>query len=270
MTETDEFSYMRNGKLLNPETIYSLRSLVARYPYYQTARLLLVKNLYNNKNADYEKELQDASLFASDRSVLFYMTEGGRYRLDVVSHPDAANRAGSTTTANRGGDRTSALIDEFLVAMPDDQPRRRLTLADAATDYAAYLAQQDDDYYGNAASKRGTNRSKAVGTETCTPQSHNVIAAKLEVENAATVMDAVPQGTSTIIVPENSNSAQENEGEENFFTETLAKIYIKQGKYRRAIEIMRRLEADYPKKSSYFADQIRFLEKMVINNKNKK
>lgn len=54
------------------------------------------------------------------------------------------------------------------------------------------------------------------------------------------------------------------------FTETLAKIYIKQGKYEGAIEIMRKLNADNPKKSCYFADQIRFLEKVVINNKNKK
>jgi len=69
---------------------------------------------------------------------------------------------------------------------------------------------------------------------------------------------------------ESQFNSQENGGDENFFTETLAKIYIKQGKYLRAIEIMRRLEADYPKKSSYFADQIRFLEKIVINNKNKK
>ena len=55
-----------------------------------------------------------------------------------------------------------------------------------------------------------------------------------------------------------------------FLLKLWLKIYIKQGKYLRAIEIMRRLEADYPKKSSYFADQIRFLEKIVINNKNKK
>mgnify|MGYP002513140442 CR=1 FL=1 len=54
------------------------------------------------------------------------------------------------------------------------------------------------------------------------------------------------------------------------FTEALARIYIKQGKFERAIEIIRRLSLKYPKKNRYFADQIRFLEKLIINNKNKK
>src|SRR5574344_1654273 len=63
--------------------------------------------------------------------------------------------------------------------------------------------------------------------------------------------------------------SNEKEGEETYFTETLAKIYIKQGRYSKALEIIRRLSLDYPKKNAYFADQIRFLEKLIINNKNK-
>lgn len=45
----------------------------------------------------------------------------------------------------------------------------------------------------------------------------------------------------------------------------MARIYIKQGKYDKAIEIIRRISLKYPKKNRYFADQIRFLEKLIIN-----
>lgn len=31
---------------MNRETLYDLRALLALYPYYQTARLLMLKNLY--------------------------------------------------------------------------------------------------------------------------------------------------------------------------------------------------------------------------------
>ena len=61
----------------------------------------------------------------------------------------------------------------------------------------------------------------------------------------------------------------ENDADNEFFTETLAQIYIKQGKFEQAIEIIKRLSLKYPKKNRYFADQIRFMEKIIINNKNK-
>lgn len=63
----------------------------------------------------------------------------------------------------------------------------------------------------------------------------------------------------------NSNSeTTENSG---IFTETLARIYIKQGKYERAHEIIERLYHKQPNKSAYYTDQMRFLEKLIINSK---
>ncbi len=48
-------------------------------------------------------------------------------------------------------------------------------------------------------------------------------------------------------------------------TEAMARIYIKQGKFDKAIEIIERISLKYPKKNRYFADQVRFLEKLIIN-----
>ncbi len=55
--------------------------------------------------------------------------------------------------------------------------------------------------------------------------------------------------------------------DDSYFTETLAHIYIKQKRYEKALQIIKNLNLKYPEKNIYFADQIRFLEKLIINTK---
>ena len=58
--------------------------------------------------------------------------------------------------------------------------------------------------------------------------------------------------------------------DDSYFTETLAYIYLKQRRYDKALEIIRSLYLNFPNKSIYFADQIRYLEKIVWINQNQK
>ena len=78
-----------------------------------------------------------------------------------------------------------------------------------------------------------------------------------------------PTETSSLTMDEETTMPLEEENEESFFTETLAKIYIKQQRYEKTREINKKLSLKYPKKNVYFADQIRFLEKLIINAKSK-
>lgn len=50
--------------------------------------------------------------------------------------------------------------------------------------------------------------------------------------------------------PEEETSSEEQEAQsgDSYFTETLARIYIKQGRYSKALEIINRLNLLYPKK----------------------
>ena len=60
------------------------------------------------------------------------------------------------------------------------------------------------------------------------------------------------------------NLVKSTEDNDNLTTETLAKIYIEQGHYERAIQAYNILCLKYPKKSGFFANQIK-----IIKNKQK-
>ena len=51
----------------------------------------------------------------------------------------------------------------------------------------------------------------------------------------------------------------------SLLSESLAKIFIKQHNYTGAYEIISSLNLKYPEKNIYFADQLRFLKKLIIN-----
>jgi len=51
----------------------------------------------------------------------------------------------------------------------------------------------------------------------------------------------------------------------NLLSETLIKVYIKQGLYGKAIESYQKLSLKYPEKSAYFASQIKILEDKINN-----
>ena len=53
--------------------------------------------------------------------------------------------------------------------------------------------------------------------------------------------------------------------EEDFMTETLAKIYLKQNKFKKALKAYKILSLKYPEKISLFADQIKFIKNKLTN-----
>lgn len=237
---------IKHPEQLNRDTLCELRSIVARYPYYQTARLLYLQNLFLLHDAAFGDELRKAALFVVDRRVLFRMVEGHNYE----NHANKIIKKSATRSVST--DRTTSLIDDFLTSLPaDDNPHRKLTVSDAMTDYAAFLLQMDD-----------------IEKQEDTPfKGQNLIDDFIERSPERIVLQDKPEFFPEVPVVTDD---EETGLEEDCFTETLAKIYIKQGRYEKAIEIIRKLSLNYPKKNSYFADQIRFLEKLVINNKNKK
>lgn len=99
---------------MNKETLYDLRELLALYPYYQTARLLMLQNLYLLHDASFDEELRRAAIYITDRKVIFQMVEAAHYQLKKESHATVGKK-------DNTADRTSDLIDNFLESIPADK-----------------------------------------------------------------------------------------------------------------------------------------------------
>ncbi len=67
----------------------------------------------------------------------------------------------------------------------------------------------------------------------------------------------------TITEPAPNPRPQVTPARSSSLSESLAKSYIRQGRYRRAYEIISELNLNNPEKSVYFADQLRFLQKLM-------
>ena len=71
-----------------------------------------------------------------------------------------------------------------------------------------------------------------------------------------------PVGTDSF-ADDSVNVVEDENITDSIFTESLAKIYIKQKQYSKAIRIFEKLNLKYPEKSSYFADQIKTLQNLT-------
>ena len=243
-------TYIKNPETIDAAVVDELYKLVEQYPSFQAARLLLLRGLYQLQDKRFGKELSRAAICMPDRQRLFELFE-----TDVLQAAIAADTV--ATAVKRGetppqpADRTLSLIDTFLGQQPQQQPKlRRPRPAEAAVDYTAYLLQLDD--------------ARPVDDE---PEDTKVIPTE-PIELVQPIESSSPK-TEEATIDDVDDIDDQNDTSDTYFTETLARIYIKQGKYAKAIEIIRRISLLYPQKNRYFADQIRFLEKLLVNESHK-
>ena len=245
--------YIMHPESLSKETLYDFRTLLARYPYCQTLRLLYLKNLYILHDANFGSELRKSALYISDRKVLFYLIENDKYVIPAQPKEDSLNKEQSE---DMGLDRTLSLIDAFLSTMPEEKATS--DQLDYSADYTSYLLQ--DSY--EVPNELVEESPRLKGQELIDGFINNS-----DIDSTIKLKPLNEEDEVEIKGPD--ISSDEEKEEDSYFTETLAKIYIRQQRYSKALEIIKRLSLKYPKKNAYFADQIRFLEKLIINANSK-
>lgn len=241
---------IKHPELMDRETLYDLRSLIALYPYYQSARLLMLQNLYILHDASFDEELRRAAIYITDRKVIFNLVEAAHYKLRNPMQPTPKKK--DKNADDNAEDRTAMLIDNFLESLPPEdeegkkeRKKRKPTPADATVDYVSYLLETEAEEQEEVPQMKG----------------QDLIDQFLDRPEGKIELSDEPEYTPEIDSPE-AAGGEEGDG---YYTETLARIYVQQGKYNRAFEIIKHLNLNNSKKSVYFADQMRFLQKLMRN-----
>jgi len=234
-----------------------LKALVEKYPYFQAAIFLYLKSLFLFERVLFEKELERLSIFVMDRKALFYYIFEEKYKqfFDKQVQDSVAN------------DKTSSLLSAFLDVNQTNINLNNEALINqiagnmlASTDYFSYLSS-----ISNSPS-RSNDKEHPL-------RHHEIIDAfivKSETGHLNLNLEKGKMQSDSAAEYGEIEGEAELEEDKAFFTETLAKIYIKQKKYDKAYKIIEHLSLNYPEKNAYFADQLRFLEKLVINSKQNK
>lgn len=271
MNVTNFISLLHKGEAtLSTTQLQELEDVLEEYPYFQAARAIHLKNLKEQDSHKYNNALKRTAAQTADRNVLFnYISPIGVEQASSYPNPSIETEDGAQPVA---ADET--ITDTKKVLLLDANPEAPLpqtiedaeqildpalfeSKSDAREDTsiapaAATLANDEKHSFAewlSLASKKETEPQK-IGTPSSEKEKKFALLDKF-IENNPKIVPR-PAGSEQKIDIKKSLKVNQKE----LMTETLAKVYVEQKKYKKALQAYKILGLKYPEKSSFFADRI--------------
>ena len=230
-------------------------AVIKKYPYFSFPASLMLK-----RNGEIDKEKREAmiqvlALNASDRDSLSLFIDADG---DYWAHFYPQEETHKTVSTN---DAICTFLDNYGNNDAKENEMLERLIFNPTPDYAQLLAKEEEESVPQNEDLSDPNSQEALINafilKSREQQGHfPAISEDLAIEkNEEPQVDDTP-----VASPEAST-------DDSMLSESLAKIYIKQRKYSKAYEIIRNLSLNFPEKSIYFADQLRFLQKLMINQR---
>ena len=235
-----------------------VEELQKKYPFFSVAEFFASKG--DMAASEREEIISRIALSMSDSEAVRRLAEGGEEDFYPV-RPVAASPS------------TEQAIDKFLETYGSGDAAETETLErlifNPVADYSQQLAREEKDDVpsvptGDSQDDR-INRFILSVREKEKSESPSCVgglpglSAEVVDESDVKVADKEPGSPSVCPVQAPAPAA-----DTSLLSESLAKIYIKTGRYERAYEILSRLSLSFPEKNAYFADQLRFLRKLML------
>jgi hypothetical protein len=293
MNRNDFLQMIESSGPSDRATIGEVNELINIFPYFQSAYLLLLKGLQNTADVKFENQLRISAMHIADREVLYYLLkrtpeekikteapvhmpvlsvadttenqqtviESGRNSDDLISEIEREAERGNREVIS--GDRSVLIssetdVDEsgatiFIIDGESGSVEEKITYMDPGFSIPESTDLLEIEAEGSEPSAVEPLIEPASERKLQSDLIDRFITANPRIETKKEKSDIPNVDISTPFI--------EEQGE--FVTETLARIYIRQGYYSRAIDIYEKLSLKFPEKSSYFASQIEKVKELI-------
>lgn len=291
-----DFTYLlQNPEAVTPQQTTDLKSIVNDFPYFQSARVIYLKGLKNQESFKYNQELKVTAAYTTDRSTLFNFITSNEFLQNEISQFIKQN----TSHLKEINVKIEDISINKKVTI-DDTLKQQIKDTKGVLDPALFQPKESNistteatqiEEITNKNTKNAQLKTLKIGQplefEKGETQSFNewlklaklnpIEREKAEVKSSQRIQDKFKLIEEFIakkpkINPTKTTSSKGNIAKaqmiqpEALMTETLARIYLEQKNYKKAIQSYKILSLKYPKKSSFFANQIKAIELLQEQN----
>ena len=257
-----DLTYLLNKpEATNEKQTIALENVVLQYPYFQAARALHLKGLFNQESFRYNYELKKTAAYTTDRTILFdFITSENfttiqqekidaiqKYILDIDVH-----------AIEKIVPETNSIVEkenEEFTSTPEDKLGIGGPLSFSKSEKHSFQEWLQ------------LTKSNPIQRDIL----ENDLNLEAEKQKKIALIDKFIEANPKIPPIKDIGHTPENniksiEEPTHLMTETLAKVYLEQKKYNKAIQAFEILILKYPEKSSFFADQINEIKNLQQNN----
>ncbi|MFA9192297.1 tetratricopeptide repeat protein [Flavobacterium sp. FZUC8N2.13] len=277
MNVTDYTYLINKPNTITQKQTLALEKVLEEFPYFQSARALRLKGLYNESSYQYNSALKVTAAHTTDRAILFDFISSEDFNaiqkalfekktnellsIQVVDSIEIIQEKTFETNENNVPlEKETEVLEITNIAEEKLEIGKPLEFSKNEThSFQEWLQLSRIQPIDRASETK--NNPATLKTEDVSKKKQEAIINKFIQSNPK--ISAVKHGTPTSI-----NIDINKEDNTSLMTETLAKVYLEQKKYQKAIQAYEILILKYPEKSSFFADRISDIKILQQNNNN--
>ena len=282
MNSTEYLSLLNNPNAINDIQTLSLEKIVAEFPYFQSARALRLKGFYNQDSFRYNYDLKVTAAHTTDRSVLFdFITSNSFKTIDTsvyqtrLAEIKEIEVLESEVISEKKIQQfeTNTLEQSLLTSIKEATPtlKEDITTPNEANSIRAEEKLAIGKPIGFSAEEKHSFQ-EWLQLSKIQPIDRNESEIELNKKKKSELIDKFIEANPKIPplkqeLPVQIIPVDFAKDSSYLMTETLAKVYLEQRKYQKAIQAYEILILKYPEKSSLFADRILDIKILQQNNK---